>query len=231
MKSSSLIRSIALGAVVLILVALATWYFVLSSRTSDIENLGEARGFGESIPTFGESFGSTFENISSGVDTSESGTRAEEGETPALWRVSSVPVAGLGFVGSSTPRLWFVEKATGYAFEVHPGTGAVRRLSNTLVPKVHESHITQNGTLFLRYLDDEGRVSTFSGAPATTTDIGPLSGRELPKGILAIAPSPDGSSVFYITSDGAGAFSGVRARTNGSEPQKVLSTAISGWRV
>lgn len=233
MNRTRIIRYIALGIIFVVLIALGIWYATLSGRTASIERLGEARGFGEAIPSFGESIGSTFENIATGISAGQSSPQAgdEGGEPPTLWQASAVPVAGIGFVGSSSPTMRFVEKATGYVFEVDPRSGSVRRLSNTLIPKVQEALIAQSGAILLRYLDDSGRTSTFSGMLATSTDTGPLAGRELPKLISSIAFSPNGSEVFYIVPDGTGAFSGVRARADGTQQKKMISTALSGWKV
>lgn len=228
--SSRTLRYAALGIVILILAVLGAWYFILSQESASIEQLGEARGFGESIPSFSEGAGSTFENIASGVELATP-RAAEESEVPRLWHVSAVPVAGAGFITGANPSLRFVERATGYVFDVNPRTGSIRRLSNTLIPQVQEASVAANGVIALRYLDESGRLSAFSGTPATTTEIGPLSGRELPKNIRALALSPDGKSMFYVLPDGAGAYTGVRALASGENPKKVLTSALSGWHV
>lgn len=230
------VRLLALGFVALILAALGVWYITLAGRTSSIEELGDARGFGESIPTFEGTSGSTYTNMVSGVETA---TPAEQGAVPKLWRVTSAPVAGAGFVyvasngaTSSRPTLRFVESATGYVFDANPETGEIVRRTHTLVPKVHEALVARSGRVILRFLGEDGMVRTLSAESATSTGgTGALVGRELPPQITAITFSPEGDSVFYILPDEKGGFSGVRAKSDGSAPQAILSTAISGWRL
>lgn len=222
------IRNIALLFVGIVLVGLLGWYWFLSSETSDTEALGDARGFGESIPSFSDDSGSTFANIVSGVETNiEEGM----GRPPRLWRITASPVAGAGFVGSTTPELYFIERSTGYVFRVDPNISAVRRLTNTLFAKTYEALIGTTGRALLRGLAESGAITTVSGiASSTEASANSFVSRDLPPHIQTITFSPDAKEVFYLIPDGADGFAGVRAAFDGTNPKKIVSTTLSNWQ-
>ena len=222
------IRNIALVFVGLMLTGLIGWYWFLSSETDDATTLGDARGFGESIPSFSDDSGSTFANIVSGVETN---TQEGAGEPARLWRITASPVAGAGFVGSTTPELYFIERSTGYVFRVDPTIRSVRRLTNTLFAKTYEAFVGVTGRALLRGLAESGAITTISGAASSTeASANSFVSRELPPHIQAITFSPDAKEVFYLIPDGAGGFAGVRAAFDGTTPKKIFSTTLSNWQ-
>lgn len=222
------VRNIALVFVGIIFAGLLGWYWFLSSETDDTATLGEARGFGESIPSFSDDSGSTFANIVSGVETNiEEGM----GRPPRLWRITASPVAGAGFVGSTTPELYFVERSTGYVFRVDPTISAVRRLTNTLFAKTYEAFVGVSGRALLRGLAESGAITTVSGvASSTEASANSFVSRELPPSIRSIVFSPDAREVFYLIPDGGSGFAGVRAASDGTTPKKIFSTTLSNWQ-
>lgn len=217
---------IALVFVCLMLLALGGWYLFLSRGNTATENLGAARGFGESVPLFGDDTGSTYANLSSAPGAGESEAL---GRPPQLWRVTATPVAGAGFITASSTTLLFVERSTGYVFSVSPETSAVKRLTNTLFARVYEAFVGSSGRSTMRFMSESGVLSGVIGtASSTQASANEFVHGDLPPHTKTLALSPDGSEVFYLIPDGAGAFAGVRTK-EGEAPKKVLSTFISGW--
>ncbi|OGG67614.1 hypothetical protein A3C21_00350 [Candidatus Kaiserbacteria bacterium RIFCSPHIGHO2_02_FULL_59_21] len=244
MKNLPALRYILAAAIVVMLAALASWYFVLRAKQETIARGDAARG-GEIAAPFGGIVGSTYENIISSFSSSAADEKGSEAGLPRLSQVSKAPVAGAAFVGSGPPaapsaalsgasaRLRFIERATGYVLEASLETGALARRTNTLIPQVYEGIVMPKDRVILRSIDAEsGALVTLAGALATTSapeSASPLSYTRLADGILSLAASPAGDEIFYLTEQGGAA--GVRAAWNGAKPKQVFSSAISGWRV
>ncbi len=190
MRYEKLFTYIGLTAIVLLLFGLGGWYLFIREKITSVEDASTARGFSIGIPSFMGSRGSTAANNSSGSGVGstvrsflgfESGEIAEKnpetsagvgsesndfGSTPAkrvprAWHVNETPVAGIAFIASST-KLQYVERATGHLFEADAVTGEVRRITNTLIPKVYDTALGSN-VLIERSFEGKtllGRVST-----------------------------------------------------------------------
>src|SRR3989344_5190575 len=149
MNTAKALRYTSMAAIVIILGALTFWYFFIQAKQEKVTREDEARGAGLAPPSLGSIVGSTYENIISSLSTLVSGDGGpESGKLPRLSQVGKTPTAGLGFVGNaSSTRLRFVERSTGYIFDVDPKTGALERLTNTLIPYVYEAVVTQRGVI------------------------------------------------------------------------------------
>ncbi len=158
-----IVRTILIALIVIILGGLAGWYFYISSKGSAITAMDNGRGIGESNPRFGGV------SRSSGLSQSNTQTSRTEGGTSGsvsgpLWKVDATPVAGMGFVATNTQEyLYYVERANGYVFESFPPTQVIKRLTDTLLPKIYEAYIAHEGSVVLRSIDDRGRITTFLG--------------------------------------------------------------------
>jgi len=155
--------------------------------------------------------------------------------TPRLWHIDAVPVAGFGFVRSATTtaRVIFVERATGYLFSADAASGSLIRLSNTLVPKVYDARVAYDGAVILRTQDSQGQLITFS-ATSTKASLDatpqPLVGSNLDRGIQEIAAQP-GTRNITFTEELEKGVSGYTSLWDGTKKKQVFSSAVGEWRL
>ena len=234
MKTRTIIEYVLAAIVVLVLGSLAGWYLFLRTQTETTVAQSIARGFGISIPE-GSASGDTPDT----PENAQAGTSAGQPvqRTAQLWQVEEEPTAGHLFVGSGRNlRLRYVERATGYVFEANPETGLRTRLTNTLLPKIYEALLSENGHVFERSVDTFGNITTFAGTISTSTDSSDASspaktllGSYLVKNILSMSTNPVSGALFYVVeSPNGGAV--VSTEWNGQKPKTLLESAITHWR-
>jgi len=224
MHSRTIIRYSLLVILVMVLGALAGWYFFLHSRSAATQASDAARGFNA-----GAAPGSVFGQAPAFTAASTSTTSSAQ-EPPQLWRVSATPAAGIGFATSSLGEtVRYAERATGYIFDANPQTGELTRLSNTLMPKTYQASFASGNRVLERSVDSTGAITTFAGsiAPGTTTS---LTGVPLPKNLAAALPSAKSGGIVYIAPSESGV-SVVSAKWDGSKPAVLYSSPLSGWRL
>ncbi|MFZ2719426.1 MAG: hypothetical protein WAZ27_00995, partial [Minisyncoccia bacterium] len=222
-------KYVGLAAIALLVFGLAGWYVFIGRQTADVGDLSESRGFNVGVPSFTGSRGSTAENIALGFGASliEAGVASSSGERPRpprMWRVSSSPVAGAGFVQSGDANtLRFVERSTGHVFDADPRTGTVARRTNRLIPKVYDAAVGPGGAIVARSFSDEGVRATFVGSLGTTTVDGftPLEGVDLGPQITDIAFTSS-SSILFLTREKGGTQL-IRSGLDGSKSTQVVS--------
>ncbi|MEK9154039.1 MAG: hypothetical protein AAB798_01055 [Patescibacteria group bacterium] len=241
MKTSSTFRYTSFAVIALMLTAFGFWYFFIEAKQEKIAKEDAGRGLGSEPPSFGSAVGSTYENIVSSLSTLVGGeSEHEDGSLPRLAQVGKTPTAGLGFIGgalsaqkSSSTMLRFVERSTGYIFDVDPKTGVIERLTNTLIPYVYEAIVVKKGVI-VRSLDETGAIITAAGtiSASSTSSVkeNALIQRPLPSGIRAIFASPASDELLYIKRE-KGESAGVRAAWDGAKPQKLFSSNISEWQM
>lgn len=241
MKTSTVLRYTLIALIIVILSALAGWYFLLKEKGASIAEGDIGRGVGLPQP-FGEAIGSTYENIVSSFSTLVGGIVRNGGERPPqLAQIGKGPTAGYGFVGGSTSlttssgplRLRFVERGAGYIFDVSPETGALTRVTNTLIPRTYEA-LVAGDRIIMRGIDENGSVITIAGdiTMSTSTKDAPatLKQKRLVDNIRSIAIRPDGTEMFYsIDSLDGGA--GIRASWDEKKQKKIFDSAVLGWQV
>ncbi len=234
MKTRALIEYFVAVILVLILGSLTGWYFFLRTQTKTTVSESAARGFGISIPE-----GRANGDIPSGF----SGTRGvassgEQTQRPAqLWQVEEKPTAGHAFIGSGNSlRLRYIERAGGYVFDANTTTGLRTRLTNTLLPKIYEAHLSENGHVFERSIDTLGNITTFAGTVSTSTGASSASssamtllGSYLPKNIVNLSVDPVSGALVYTMAD-AGGGAVVSADWDGQRAKTLFSSAILSWR-
>lgn len=226
----SLFKYIGITAITLLLLGLAGWYFFLRNQTTEIAGLDAARGFNIAVPSFTGSRSSTAENIAAGAN-SESMLAVQTGaeRPPRLWKVSTTPIAGAGFVmGSSTLR--YVERSTGHVYDVHPETGSIVRITKELLPKTYDATIVGTSTVVMRMLDEKGVPTTLLGELGTSTDDGftEIKTSNLGDNIRSLVASPTTAEIAMLAA-GDGMMHLVRARANGTSPRQLLSLGVGSF--
>jgi hypothetical protein len=155
-------------------------------------------------------------------------------KTPRLWHITKTPIAGFAF-STSSPSVYYSERATGYIFTADAISGDVLRRTNTLLPKIYEAYLAHDGGALYRSVSDKtGAVETFSGVigSSTSANLGTLLGVNLRNNILAMDANPDSKTIFFIIND-SGNFVGITAPwiegKSGKETQ-VFSSSIASWK-
>ncbi len=234
MKAATILRYTLIATIIVILSALAGWYFFLKEERGTIAEADAGRGVGLPQP-FGGAIGSTYENIVSSFSTFIGGIVESGGsKRPRLSQVGKSPTAGHGFVGSATStRLRFVERGSGYIFAVSPETDALERVTNTLVPRTYEALVAGDHVI-MRGVDEGGKISTIvaeiTRSTSTSDASATLKQRRLVNNIHSIAMKPDGTEFFYIVDAQSGA-AGIRASWDEKSQKKIFSSAVRGWQI
>jgi len=238
-RTTKIFRYVLIASIVAVLLALLSWYFFLRSQESALFATDTARGTGVAPPSFGGLFGSTYENITANTSDFEAGASASSTAiTPRLWQITKTPVAGAGFMSSTaeaSSTIRFVERGTGYVLEAEPGSGKLARLTNTLVPRVYEALIGENGAVILRGVNDAGFITTSAGLAtstmATSKDPSALNLSILPQNIQDIVLSPNGEKIVYLLREEDGRASIVQSMWNGMGSKRLATLGVSGWQM
>jgi len=220
--------------VVVVLAALAWWYFMLSAQTHEIALEDASRGSSSETPSFKSRVGSTYENIV----TSASSFQREGGSAPEtlgrLAQISTTPTAGAGFVAEGTSTsVRFVERSTGYVLEASVADGSLTRLTNTLLPRTYKAIVGEESIL-MQTLEESGVITTVVGvvsaASSSETSVF-ISTKRLPDGIRTIAISPREKEVAYLRSGESGEVVGVKRDIASGKEKQIFSSLVSGWRL
>ena len=234
MRTIPTLRYILIALAVLILAALSVWYFFIRAKQAEIAREAEGRGLGLPTRSFESRLGSTYENIVSSLSSpAAEAVRGEDaGKAPQLTQVNKTPTAGAGFISGTSTRLRFVERSTGFVFDVVPQTLALERLTNTLVPRTYEALIAKNGRMVMRSVDESGAPATIAASVAGTSTpegLRSLAQKRLPDGIQSVVVSPGGDEIFYIT-EGPGGGAGNKTTWDSEKEKPVFSSALAGWQ-
>jgi len=179
--------------------------------------------FGDSSPLSGNS----------GTSSDQAFTPTEF--TPALRRVALRSASDVVLVGTgTTTQALFIERETGHVFGLDVTTGALRRITNTTIPRIQSASFAPNGEYVVaQYLRDDGETTeTFLGdipLGATTTDRA-LLGELLPPNIISFAWSPDGSELFYLNRSSSGSFGTRHSLVSGTK-RALFSSPLDEWNV
>jgi len=231
MPSTSHILRYALAAIIVVaLGGLAGWYAFVHKQVTVTQANDAARGFGTAA-SFGSPAGSAYAN-STGVPASatQANTTASA-PAPRLWHVTTAQVAGAAFTASST-ELYFAERSSGNILIADPARSLVTRLTNTLFPKIYEALFASDGSVLLRSATEDGIVTTYAAAIATSSVEGPgdLKGVYLPQNIEAISVrSP--RQIFFLVSAPRGGVAGVTTDWKGVSQKPVFASTLSQWRI
>ncbi len=235
MKAHTIIEYSLAALLVLILGAFSGWYFFLSTQSRATTAADAARGH-VSLPPTSPLFGTADDSSRASATVPGAAPTTQVKRPPRLWHAQIKPVAGMAFVRSAGgERLRYVERATGYVYDVDVETGITERITNTLVPKTYEAIVTPGGRIIQRSLNDEGRIRTTIGVIATSsatessTSTAPsLTNISLAADIARITVNPQTGALFYLVRDASGIV-GFRSEWNGAKPTRVFSSTIMHW--
>lgn len=231
----SYVRFGVAALIVMVLGGLAGWYLFVSKQITATETQDSARGFGENV-SFGGGVSSGISNLVGGViGTILGGNDGEagEGRSPELWHITRTPVAGLGFVATSS-KLYFAERASGNILTADPSATQIERLTNTLFPKIIEAFFAADGSVILRSIGDEGEVTTYaariatSSSPAAGDTPNKLEGVYLPENIISIAPRSAPNELFFVLGENTGA-AGIASDWLGGSQKRLFTSSLSDW--
>lgn len=231
----SALKYVLIGLTVAMFVGLVAWYLFLHVKQGAITQTDAARGAGAPAPVSG-SFGSTYQNIIAGLSGSFTAVSSAVQSTststqPRLWHISITPAAGFGFMSvsaSSSPKVRYVERSTGYVFDADADTRTIERVTNTLTPQVYDASVSVDGRIVERTLES-GVITTIIGSTTQTdTGLGVLATTPLARNISSISFSPNGKEIFGIVSSALGTV-GIRSLSDGSKPKQIFSSGIAGW--
>ncbi len=230
-----LLRYIVAAIIVVVLGGLGGWYMFINKQIGSTEAQDTARGYGEA-ETFGGGIGGTINNlvgdVIGGILSNDKGPSAAS--APKLWQITRTPVAGHGFA-SSSPRLYFAERASGNVLLADPTTTNVQRLTNTLIPKVLEAYFATDGSVVLRSLDDDGKIQSYAARIATSTSPAAgdtpnkLEGAFLPEGIVSMGVHSTPDELFFIVRENSGS-AGIVSGWLGGNQKRTLVSALSDWQ-
>jgi len=228
MKTS---RKIALGLLIILIIVGGYLYF-RGGEVAQRDGQGERQNPIFSFETGGDGFfGGEGEEDADNEQDEDASTPA-----PSLWRVSSEPVAGSGWVdrGAAEEVIWHVRASNGHVYQSSPDARQPTRLTNTTIPQVREALIAPDGSYIIyRYLSDNGQIKTFRADLTPSNDAGvpfSIDGEFLSDDISAISLSPSGEEIFYLQPTRSGVVGVIYdSQTAGSEV--VFTSEIRQWRV
>jgi hypothetical protein len=168
-------------------------------------------------PSFGTKLPTLFENL------------------PKLRQISTEPVSGaVASSTSSTTIIRFTDKATGHTLEANSSNNGIIKITNTTIPKIHETVWSKNGTgLISRYTNlNSPSIQTYLASIenkiSTSTQEYTINGLFLDVGISSIVFSPKADSVFYIKSTSNGA-EGYILNTKNLKSVQVFQSPVKNW--
>ena len=131
----------------------------------------------------------------------------------------------------------YVDRGTGYIYDIDLSSGAKVQTSETTIPTVYQAIWSITGqSVVLRYLTSNGMtIKSYSaalGTPnfSTGTTTNALMGSFLPDDIDSVAYSPAGTKIFY-TNMINGREEGVVANTDGTKGLQIFDSPTSEWSV
>ena len=235
------------GFVVLVLGALAGWYFYLHGQSQAVAVESAGRDLGANTPSFGTPTGSTQADQAIAMqsfDSSASGETTSGSSSSPIWKIDPVPVAGMGFVTSgSSENIYYIERANGYVFSAQPASRSVARLTDTLMPKVYTAQFAHDGSFLEQSIDASGAVATFLGSIAsssaattsaltnsnTPSTLSSVVGNYIDSDIRAIALNPTTRSIFYTVGKPGGGVAGMLMQWGTGKKKQMFSSALGSW--
>jgi len=175
------------------------------------------------------SFGSSPQNQdgasgSGATDSGQSELQNESGPVPVLRKISFKPVSGFGLFASSTTILRYVDKESGHIFETLSDDLKTTRITNTTIPGVFDSLWINEGSVVLRYLDDENDIQSFSaeiilGDNEENSLVGDFFEKNIGQMVIL------GESIFTLIDVGGGS-SGIVSTPDLKKRSQVLETPL-----
>lgn len=146
--------------VVLILIVLGVWGYLLFFGTpGDSDEIFTNLGIGPSSGTVADT-GDTTEFAA----TDESLINIAGA---ALQQLTTRPVAGFAFTGSSTNHVRYVERGTGHVYEIDLESGSETRVSATTIPRVVNAVFSETGNSIALVIENDTSTSVNAGVVST----------------------------------------------------------------
>ncbi|MDP2705186.1 MAG: hypothetical protein U1D31_02960 [Patescibacteria group bacterium] len=219
---------------VIIAGALGAYFFFLQNKNPNNTFFGDLFPFGQG-PDLGN--GSTV--TESGGENGNGNEEANILPAPQIRKITGEQVAGVTLIdAASTTVIRYIERGTGHIYEADALTLALKKISNTTIPKIYEALWTGKGdSVILRYLkDDNETIETFyaklsknSISGADGNSVSDLEGSFLQTDIREIAVSPDKNSIFSLVASVTSG-SGVISRPDGTQKQ-TFPLPLKEWVV
>ncbi|TSC87000.1 MAG: hypothetical protein G01um10148_105 [Parcubacteria group bacterium Gr01-1014_8] len=191
------------------------------------------QSFSSGISNFSEGVKTAFGNLISGLGSLVPGSASSTPikQTPRLWQVQKSPVAGFRFIAATTTTLRFMERSSGYIFDVNPATGKTTRVTNTLIPKVYDARFARDGSPVIKTLENDVRT-TYSATLASSSNetLATLVLTPLGNNVADAVPNATSRELLSLIESENGS-SIVRSGWNGSKPTTLFSSSLSGWRM
>jgi hypothetical protein len=240
-----ILKMIVAVVIIATIAGLGWWFFFLRSQTSTITTVDAARGLNDVVPTFNNIIGSTYKNIvsnftGSGSANTDAGTSSSQAR---LRQIDSSPIAGMGFVGTSTPStLFYVQSTTGYILSSVTTRDEVTRVTNTLIPKLRDALFAADGSVIMRGVDERGNITTVEATINTTTattsvetvgQSGPksLAQKDLPKNIAQIAINGKTRDLLYLVADSRTGSTLTQAGWGNTKAKTIFTSPIHDWHI
>jgi len=223
--------------VVLIVLGAVFWgYLIFSGRAPSgggDEILGGLSPFGsgEEISGGGEP-GLVSPNTGTTTIVSDGSGEGLRPKTKTLFRLSEEAASGISFtknVATGTPRVRFVERATGHVVEIDIETKKSEKISNYTIPKIYEGVFTNGGeVVLLRYLSGNGDIESLLINLNTRGNQGEPRGIFLPINTLSAVSSPSGRDLLYV-SRGVGGGTIILRNIDTGKETRVFSSPLTEW--
>jgi hypothetical protein len=244
-----------IAIVIIAILGIAAYFLFYLNRPAPAGNSG-ANQSGGSFNPFGSNgsganngTGSQNTNGTSGNNTGSNVNNAQTFQWPKIREIWQTPIGG--FIASSTASstfVRFVDRGTGFIYDMNVASATPVQISNTTVPLVYQSYWGSNAMSgIFRYIKEgSDDITNFyvklnrTAVPVTSASATPvqnafsqtpfaLRGSYFPGNIIDAAISPKGTQIFTIESvDGNGV--GFISNLDGSASTQIFSTPLTQVR-
>jgi hypothetical protein len=185
---------ITFGVILVIIAAAIGIYVLLFSQNSG----------GGVFSSFNQSGGEPVFPNSSGQSSSQNTTPSTlQNNAAALRKLTDKRVAAAVFVGDTVR---YVERGTGYIYDVSLGSDDETKISNTTVPRVVEAVFSNDGARVAMAAEDGGvRKAAVGTITKNDSGEGVVTGVALPNDARGLQFSPSGDELYYMVRGASGA--------------------------
>jgi len=243
---------------ILIIIATGAFFYFQSSSSSDNAEQGIVKTITDFFPNAGTRTINVVNNFFGGSATSSGG--APSGSQPPttdltakFQAISNGPISGATLVTikstktrtiknkttiiseTSSSKVWYLDKASGYIYSYDPLTGGQTQLSNTTKLGINQIAWGLSAgfpRMILRSAKDqkmENYLAQVSNSASST--MGGLSGALLNANISELAVSPNQSQFFYLISSQNGAVGYIGDFSGKQKDTQVFTSPYPEWKI
>ncbi|MES2953260.1 MAG: hypothetical protein V4674_01745 [Patescibacteria group bacterium] len=225
-------QQIAVGTVVVAILAILALFFVLRSGSGDEAPQDDGSGI------FPVSLGKDVSGVPArgapaGTGNTGSDTSLSNGEPSPARKLFTAGVASAVAESGDKPSVRFIERSTGHIFEASPQTGDVRKLSNTTVRGIVSASWSSDGKLVAISAQDPetGLLGTAAYAlPAATSTEITIIPTAFPRAALDFTFSPDGKKAFVLLPSGSGVVGQIFDMVS-KKSVPLFSSPLTEWNI